>query len=199
MNKKNIAFFIYDLRCGGIEKSLIDLMKKLDYDRYEIDLIMFSEQGQFLEEVPTEVNIIHYKLENFVSIHIDGHIKKSLIFLLKHRKIGEFIKCLYLLCVERIFYNKKRWEYVCNRFVKKSSALPKHYDVAIDYQGLGSSILGLPMVAEKIKSNIKLTWIHQDINYISCESKKFAYYIREFDKVFCVSSSAKDAFLTEFP
>lgn len=199
MNKRNIAIFIYDLHCGGIEKSLVDLLKKMDYDRYQVDLIMLSVSGQFLEEIPPEVSIIHYEPEQFVSMHVDGHIKKEMLSLLAQRKMTEFIRCLYLLGIERLLYNKKRWEFVCKRFLKKSGMLPKQYDVALDYQGLGSSILGLPMVAKKIKAKRRVTWIHQDINYISSESKKLAPYIHGFDKVFCVSSSAKEAFLTEFP
>lgn len=199
MSKKNIAFFIYDLHCGGIEKSLIDLLKKIDYEKYEIDLILFSLSGQFLEDIPAAVNVICYAPDRFVTMHIDGHIKRGLVDLMSHGQLAEFIKCAGLLFIERIFYNKKRWEFVCKYFLKKSKAVEKQYDVAIDYQGLGSSILGLPMVAEKIVAKKRLTWIHQDIKHISEESKKFADYISKFDKIFCVSLSAKDAFLTEFP
>lgn len=199
MKKKQIAFFIYDLRCGGIEKALIDLLKKIDYQKYQVDLIVFFEQGQFFNDIPSEVNVICYKLDQFVSMHIDGHIKKDLVFLLKQCKFVTFIKAFFLLFIERVFFNKERWEFVSKIFLKQSKALPKDYDVAIDFQGLGSSILGLPMVAEKIKSHKKITWIHQDINYISKESKKFAHFIQKFDHVFCVSLSAKDAFLKEFP
>ena len=38
--KKNIAIFEPNLNIGGIEKSLINLLKKIDYDKYNIDLIM---------------------------------------------------------------------------------------------------------------------------------------------------------------
>ena len=34
--KKNIAIFEPNLNIGGIEKSLINLLKKIDYDKYII-------------------------------------------------------------------------------------------------------------------------------------------------------------------
>ena len=199
MNKKRIAFFIYDLHCGGVEKSLIDLLKKFDYNKYRVDLIVFFEKGQFFSELPPQVNVIKYDLDAYVSMHINGHVKRDIISLLKQGKILRFLTCVCRMGIERIFFNKKRWEFVHKVFLKKSKPLPEYYDVAIDYQGLGSSILGMPMIVEKINSKVKLTWIHQDVKYISAESKRFSRYLNHFDKVFCVSFSAKDAFLSEFP
>ena len=41
--KKNIAIFEPNLNIGGIEKSLINLLKKIDYDKYNIDLYLLSK------------------------------------------------------------------------------------------------------------------------------------------------------------
>ncbi len=46
--KKRIAFFQEDLQAGGIQKSLFNLMRNLDYDRVEAELFLF-EDGCFFE------------------------------------------------------------------------------------------------------------------------------------------------------
>lgn len=46
------------LRNGGAERSLVNLLQLLDYDRYNVDLLLFQNEGMFLKQVPKEVNII---------------------------------------------------------------------------------------------------------------------------------------------
>ena len=48
MNKKKIAFFQEDLGPGGIQKSLFNLLRNLDYDRADAELFLF-EEGCFFE------------------------------------------------------------------------------------------------------------------------------------------------------
>lgn len=55
--KKNIAIFQTDLNIGGIQKSLINLLNRIDYKKYNIDLYLFSE-GLFIKKIPKKVNII---------------------------------------------------------------------------------------------------------------------------------------------
>ena len=46
MDKKRIAFFQEDLGPGGIQKSLFNLLRNLDYDRVDAELFgLFSENN----------------------------------------------------------------------------------------------------------------------------------------------------------
>ena len=57
MKKKRIAFFQEDLGPGGIQKSLFNLLRNLDYSRVDVDLFLF-EEGCFYEGgLPAEVNL----------------------------------------------------------------------------------------------------------------------------------------------
>ena len=42
--KKKIAFFQNDLDVGGIQKSAVNLMRNMDYDRFEIHLFLSEKQ-----------------------------------------------------------------------------------------------------------------------------------------------------------
>lgn len=46
---KNIAIFQSDLRVGGIQKSIINLLSNLDANEYQIDLFVFDE-GEFFQQ-----------------------------------------------------------------------------------------------------------------------------------------------------
>ena len=55
--KKKIAIFQSDLKIGGIQKSLINLLNNLDKKKYEVDLYIF-ESGDFKIFIPEWINVI---------------------------------------------------------------------------------------------------------------------------------------------
>ncbi len=57
MTKKRIAFFQEDLGPGGIQKSLFNLLRNLDYDRVDVTLFLFEEGCFFEGELPRELRI----------------------------------------------------------------------------------------------------------------------------------------------
>jgi len=77
-SKRKILILIPSLRGGGAERTLINLLHKIDYDRYDIDLIVVSKHGHYLEQIPEQVNVTY-----FFRFHI---ITRILSFL--HRKTG---------------------------------------------------------------------------------------------------------------
>lgn len=56
--KKKVLFVMESLSIGGAEKSLITLLSNLDYSKYDVDLFLFYQKGEFLELLPKEVNLI---------------------------------------------------------------------------------------------------------------------------------------------
>lgn len=61
---KRILFCANSLIIGGIEKSLINLLKQIDYKQYKVDLMLESKSGELLEQVPKNINVIEYKVHN---------------------------------------------------------------------------------------------------------------------------------------
>lgn len=56
--KKKILFLIPSLTGGGAERTLINLLQKLDYNKFEVDLVVVLKDGVYLQSVPHEVNCI---------------------------------------------------------------------------------------------------------------------------------------------
>lgn len=58
---KKIAIFQTDLNVGGIQKSLINLLNNIDYDKYEIDLYLTNKDNYFNNELNKNVNVLYLK------------------------------------------------------------------------------------------------------------------------------------------
>ena len=52
MKKKKILIRIGSLRHGGAEKALINFLKNIPSDKYEIDLLVNLYSGQYIQDVP---------------------------------------------------------------------------------------------------------------------------------------------------
>ena len=54
---KRIAFFQSDLGVGGIQKSIVNLLRNLDYSRYQVDLYLSEKTDFWTDKFPPELNI----------------------------------------------------------------------------------------------------------------------------------------------
>lgn len=75
---KNIAIFINDLHVGGIQKSIVNLLKNIDNKKYNIDLYVFDKDSFY--DLPDNANIIYLnkpsKIYKFLPFNIVKHIMK---------------------------------------------------------------------------------------------------------------------------
>ena len=58
MEKRRILFLIPSLVGGGAERTLINLLQKIDYNKYNIDLVSVLNKGTYLTQVPEKVRLI---------------------------------------------------------------------------------------------------------------------------------------------
>ena len=58
MTKKRIFISMHYLELGGAEISLIGLLQALDYSRYDVDLFIHRHQGELMQFIPREVNLL---------------------------------------------------------------------------------------------------------------------------------------------
>lgn len=56
--RKRVLFIDGPLGGGGAERVLIDILRNIDYNRYEVDLAVICRGGVLMEEVPMQVNVI---------------------------------------------------------------------------------------------------------------------------------------------
>lgn len=56
--KKKILFINNNLGGGGAERNLIDILRNFDYDRYDVDLVLISGTGVYMEDIHPMVNYL---------------------------------------------------------------------------------------------------------------------------------------------
>lgn len=168
---KNIVFVIESLHLGGAEKSLVTLLKNLDYTKYKVDLITFQPDGFFKNEVPQEVNHIVYQLP-----------KLSLLDRIKFRVKRKLNK-------GRFHHAQLFWTIIS----KKLQRLDKKYDTAIAYnQGFATYFTN-----QFINASMKYAWINTDY-FKAGYNITFDYPIyKNFNRIVTVSQEAYDSFTNE--
>ena len=62
--KKKLLFTAYNLDLGGIENALVNLLNNIDYDKYEVTLILEKKEGFFLNELNENVCVKEIKVSD---------------------------------------------------------------------------------------------------------------------------------------
>jgi glycosyltransferase involved in cell wall biosynthesis len=174
--KKSILFVNGHLNVGGVENSLINVLKSIDYHDYEVDLVLFEELGDYADQVPKEVNIIFFDLSK-----IYGPIIQCLIDNIKKRNwFALFLRLIFFL--EKIIGIKALF------LAKPLFKLDKNYDCAIAYRlGICTDFVGYIINSKK-----KVTWWHHgSYDYPEKLTNRLIEVFKRFDKIIAVSESTK--------
>ena len=181
------------LGIGGAEKSLVTLLSLLDYSKYDVDLFLFNQKGEFLDLIPKEVNLLDVP-KDFSDFMLNP--KQSLKELVKNRKFKLLLNKsaeVSVLAFNKFVLNK---EYIGWKFIRKSiDALEKEYDVAIGFLEKKS----IYFTVDKVKANKKIGWIHIDYEKIEHDSKTDNIYFGNLNNIITVSEHCKEVLIKEFP
>lgn len=191
--KKQLLFVTQYLHTGGIEKSLLTLLSELDYDHYDVDLLLFDHSGVLFKLIPPEVNILPPLFENFSTPLIQATPE-----LLRNGRYRLLIGKILAAGLSRLYSGVgtgARWSVYRNVLRKQM----KHYDVAISYIDFFCNYY----VIEKVSANRKIVYNHMDYAFSQksgwpcpkMERKSFS----ACDYIVTVAESAKKSLETYFP
>ena len=191
--KKRLLFVMESLGIGGAEKSLITLLSQLDYTKYEVDLFLFEQKGEFMSLLSKEVNLLSTpkEFEAFIQNPIS-----SFISLLKMKKLGLLLyKIIELINLSFYKFILNR-EYIGWDFINKSiNTFDKEYDVAIGFLEKKSVYL----VADRVRAKKKIGWIHTDYSQVEHNHKLDCKKFNSMDKIITVSEHCRKVIVNEFP
>ncbi|TVY05631.1 glycosyltransferase [Paenibacillus cremeus] len=193
--KKDILFSVYDMEIGGIERSLINMLESFDYEKYNVDLLIFHHKGDLLGQIPDKVNILPQdsKYTVFrrpvVQCLKEGHISTSIIRLLS-RAVAE-IKAKRRNLTEGSGYIQMQlvMKY-CSYVLTKQK---KYYDLAISYAWPHD------IISNNVEAAKKIAWIHTDYSELEIDNKLDLAVWNKFDHIVSISDAVTKAFLTQYP
>lgn len=170
--KKKILFTTFDLNIGGIESSLVNLVNNIDYDKYDVTILLQLKRGDLLRYVNKEVKVIDYNLSKmkFSFLRKAINLIKIILVFFKHYRKYDFSACYgtgYSVSAKVAY------------FASKNNAIWMHTNII-----------------QFIKNGYKVkTFIKRDtIGKVKIFLKRI--WFRKFKRYFFVSENAIDAYLS---
>lgn len=189
--KKKILIASYDLEIGGVERSLISMLNNFDYERYDVELLLYNHSGEFMPLILKDVKLLPENTKyKSIRLGIGTLIKAgeyNLSFQRLRAKYGyEYRKDKSL---DDTYQMQLMWKY-CNPYFPK---VEEEYDVAISY------LWPHNFVAEKVRAKKKIAWIHTDYSNISPDRNIDLEVWDKFDSIVGVSEKCVATFLKLYP
>ena len=193
MNKKNLLFVIPSLSAGGGEKSLVNLLTQIDYEKYHVDLFLFNHQGLFMDFLPQQVNILPLPdLYNLFSLPFS----QSLQGLVKKGKFSVAMSRIFFTLKNRTITDiSKREQYSWKYLAKSLKSLEKKYDAAIGFLEKTSTYF----CVEKVNASKKIGWVHIDYDKLGMDPNFDLHYFENLNRIVTVSEECANIFSNRFP
>lgn len=171
-NKKNILFINGHLNVGGVERSLVDVLKHFNYNKYNVDLLLLEGLGDYLAEIPKNVNIINKDTRPAfgpIATSIKQNLRTRNLFAIKYR----------IILILTNVIGKKAF-----KLLPKLLNINKDYDVVIAYRtGIVADI-----VAYGVNVKTKLCWWHHGC----IKENDNLSQLTKFNAVIAVSNGIRD-------
>lgn len=191
---KKILITSFDMGIGGVERSLVNMLDNFDYENYEVDLMLYRHQGEFLDMIPDKVNLLDEK-EGYNSFgdSLNKVIKEGKYALASARIKAKLVAMGTKTTkkVEEIGYYQDQ---LANKYSNKYlNDIDTEYDTAISY------VWPHDMVAYKVNAKKKIAWIHTDYSTIYVDRKIDMELWNKFDYIVSISQDCTDAFVKMYP
>lgn len=190
--KKKLLFIIPSLHLGGAEKGLINLLANFDYEKYEVDLLLFTHDGALVKDVHPKVNLLPIS-SNFVTFS-KGLVASCLSFFLQFKWELLWYRLLFVLTSRKHATNKAEqysWNYLKN-FLETPTT---NYDVAIGFLEKTS----IYCCVDVIKAKKKIGFIRTDYSSLQLDKKFDENYFHQLDYLCANGTLSLNILQREFP
>lgn len=146
--KKRVLFVYSTMMLGGSTTSLLSLLQNFDYEKYQVDLLLYKAEGPFIAYIPEQVNILPTALAPEMT-----QLKRRIKSIFN----GKLLDSLF--CGVK-YYGKPVMSQQKNAYMNAAwCRIPEQeYDVAIGFLELWSDVI----VNKYIKAKKKISWVHVD-------------------------------------
>lgn len=192
--KKKVLIASFDLAIGGVERSLIGLLNSIDYQKYEIDLMLFKHEGEFFSLLPEGPNLLpENPAYSTFRKSISQIIREGRYPIAVSRIFAKYISGIKgkMMKVEEPGYLTIQYGWELTRpFLPE---LSKEYDLAIGF------LWPHHFIGEKVKAKRKVGWVHTDYSNIFIDKKTEMKMWKNLDQIVAVSEECSNTFVNQFP
>lgn len=192
--KKRLIFVMESMGSGGGERSLLTLLQLLDYEKYDVDLLLFNRSGLFMDMIPRQVRIIDFE-ENYKNFSLP--LSQSLkCYISKGKLLSAIQRIMYSKAVNAnegstLYRDQLAWKHMKKTFKSKLT----DYDAAIGY------LEGKPnfFVADCVETRVKIGYIHNDYNKLQMDKNLDKPFFEKLDYIVSVSEECCNVLHSVFP
>ena len=195
--KKRMLIIGIRMNAAGTEKSFLSFSKYIDYEKYDVELLLASKTGEFLKFVPPQIKIttmgkwgwiFDITKDNAVSLITKNVIKKNPFFAFS---LVPYIIKMKRGGVSRLYAANRLWV----KLMKKMPIREEEYDIALAYWGDHTMFY----MVDKVNAKKKISWLHFDYDEPPREDALYLPYFEKNDKIVTVSNEIKNSVIKKFP
>lgn len=196
MTKARIFIAIHYMEIGGAEISLVGLLQALDYERVDVDLFIYSHQGELMQFIPREVNLL----------------PESGSYGVIERPIGEALRrSRWLVAAGRVVARlRHKWARRRHKVSGEDASIFQYvgatlspilprispnvtYDLAISF------LCPHHIVRDRVRARRKAAWIHTDYSTVYIDPGMALKEWGAYDHIVSISPTVTEAFCRVLP
>lgn len=181
-----ILFVMYNMEIGGTRRSLLNLLEKMVKAGVQCDLLLFSSYGDFMNQIPHGVRVLHGDIL-MQSIYATKQTLKKYApsYLVLMKAVQKILK--------KVFGEKRFYDHVMRGYAKRHFK-NNDYDAVIAFQE-GDCV----KFATYVPSPCRLAWIHNDYGNLQGEQRGTPAIFSKLDSILFVAEGTRRTFVEAYP
>ena len=193
--KPRIFIAIHYMHLGGAEISLIGLLQALDPKKVDVDLFVYSHEGELMKQIPDYVNLLP-------EISAYKMFERPMKEVLKNGHLSVFFARLKAKMRMRSYLRKKQTidgSAIMGFLGEEVSKVVPDINPSVEYDLAISFLTPHNFVRDHVRAKKKICWIHTDYTRIDVNTELELPVWDSFDYIASISSEAAKTFLQVFP
>lgn len=198
--KKRMLIIGITMAAAGSEKSFLSFASHtIDFNQYDVDLLLAKREGVFLDRIPSEIRVL--EMGNMGEIFLLNR-KNACSLILKYGILKNPVRVfsLFPYIIRRVFSRtSENKTYAAHRIwlclMKFMPELKEHYDIALAYWGDRTMFY----MIDKIHADKKISWLHFDYGKPPREDALYEKYFSACDRVITVSKEIEESLKSALP
>lgn len=167
---KKILIAYDTMMTGGTTTALLSLLNELDFSKVSVDMVLFKNEGPFLNDIPHQVKLLD-QAHNENGRHLSVSKEKIIRTVLNGNAFRAFSSYLKYKNTPKGNLRNILMHYGIQAQVDMSRKIDEEYDAAIGFiEGWADQYV----LSDKIKAKSRIVWIHPDY--------KASYLVPEIDR-----------------
>lgn len=184
---KELLIVNNNMKVGGVQKSLCNLLWSLDPTEYHVTLLLFSKTGAYLDDLPPTVDVV----EETGAFRLFGKSQSEYTGM-------DAIKRTCLAVISRFFGRD-----TAVRWMRKHQPIRGHYDCAISFLNNGPQKMlyggAQDYVLYCTEADRKVLFLHSDYAHSGAQSPANDRAVARFDAIAACSEGCRRAFAAALP